>query len=394
MIPRTVRLSGLVAIALLSGTAPAALQSFAAPNLVAYYRLDETSVGTVDDAVGTFDGTHVSNPAPNTTDKAPLLFSNAASLGFTNSLDRVSLPHSLVNGRTNLTVAWWMKTSKTGNQAIVSGATAAQSNSFLLFFVNNTTYRHHENGATADLTVPSISDNAWHHVAVVRDDAANLVTVYTDGVNRGSLSINFGAIAVDPNGLVLGEEQDSVDGGYDANQSFVGLLDDVRFYDRLLSGSEVDYLARGNGPPPAPSLSSAVGATDPVTGAPRVDLNWAAVTTTPATPIVYSVLRSTVSGGPYTTLASNLSGTTYTDTSVTLGTTYYYVVRATNVGGESANSNEQSATPQLPPPRTNDHEEGLVDSRCSCGTARGVPGAGAAALLGAAGILFALLRRR
>jgi hypothetical protein len=60
----------------------------------------------------------------------------------------------------------------------------------------------------------------------------------------------------------------------------------------------------------------------------------------------YNLQRATVSGGPYTQIAS-ISGTGYTDTSVKNGTTYYYVVAATNPGGVSGNSPEASATPNL-----------------------------------------------
>jgi hypothetical protein len=59
----------------------------------------------------------------------------------------------------------------------------------------------------------------------------------------------------------------------------------------------------------------------------------------------YIVKRSTTSGGTYTTIASSVSGTSYVDSSVTNGTTYYYVVTALNTYGESVNSNEASATP-------------------------------------------------
>ncbi len=57
--------------------------------------------------------------------------------------------------------------------------------------------------------------------------------------------------------------------------------------------------------------------------------------------------RATTNGGPYTQLAAPTSPG-YKDSSVTNGTTYYYVVSALNTAGESANSAQVSATPEAP----------------------------------------------
>ncbi|HXI70618.1 MAG TPA: LamG-like jellyroll fold domain-containing protein [Verrucomicrobiae bacterium] len=57
------------------------------------------------------------------------------------------------------------------------------------------------------------------------------------------------------------------------------------------------------------------------------------------------VKRATVSGGTYTNIASGLTATSFTDTGLMNGTTYYYVVTATNVYGVSPDSTEASATP-------------------------------------------------
>ncbi|WP_317259372.1 fibronectin type III domain-containing protein [Paenibacillus baimaensis] len=83
----------------------------------------------------------------------------------------------------------------------------------------------------------------------------------------------------------------------------------------------------------------------------QVTLSWTAVTGATG----YNIKRSTTAGGPYTTVATNVYGSPYTDTTVTNGTTYYYVVTAVNSGGESGNSNEASATPQgtVTPPTGN-----------------------------------------
>jgi hypothetical protein len=71
-----------------------------------------------------------------------------------------------------------------------------------------------------------------------------------------------------------------------------------------------------------------------------VALAWDASTTSGVT---YNVYRSTVAGGPYSILLSAVSATAATDSMVSSGTTYYYVVRAQNSNGESANSDESSA---------------------------------------------------
>ena len=72
-----------------------------------------------------------------------------------------------------------------------------------------------------------------------------------------------------------------------------------------------------------------------------VDLSWDSVSDAS----YYNVKRSITTGGIYTTIAST-SAITYTDSDVTNEITYYYVVSAVNDEGESADSNQASATPQ------------------------------------------------
>jgi hypothetical protein len=74
----------------------------------------------------------------------------------------------------------------------------------------------------------------------------------------------------------------------------------------------------------------------------QVGLTWIAATNATS----YAVLRSKASGGPYTLLNGSVTATytsdvdslvygVYNDTSVTSGTEYYYVVRATGPSGTS-----------------------------------------------------------
>jgi hypothetical protein len=85
-----------------------------------------------------------------------------------------------------------------------------------------------------------------------------------------------------------------------------------------------------------------------LTGTPgnaQTSLSWSASSGATS----YNVKRGTTSGGAYTQLAS-VTTTTYTDTSVTNGTTYYYVVSAVASTLESANSAQVSVLPAAPPP--------------------------------------------
>ncbi|ADO74184.1 S8 family serine peptidase [Stigmatella aurantiaca] len=79
------------------------------------------------------------------------------------------------------------------------------------------------------------------------------------------------------------------------------------------------------------------GVTATVSGDNKIDVSW-----TTNTSASYAIYRATTAGGPYTRLAS-ATASPYTDTTVSGGTTYYYVVRGVECA-ESANSNEASVT--------------------------------------------------
>ena len=82
----------------------------------------------------------------------------------------------------------------------------------------------------------------------------------------------------------------------------------------------------------------------------EVDLSWNAGVSATG----YNVKRSTASNGTYVAIATNLPYLNYSDTGLAAGTTYYYVVTATNSFGESAASAVVSAQPvSLTPPQLN-----------------------------------------
>ena len=97
--------------------------------------------------------------------------------------------------------------------------------------------------------------------------------------------------------------------------------------------------------PNAPAAPSGLTAT--AAGSTQIDLSW---TDNSGNETSFIVARSSVSGGPYTDIATlGADSTSYSDTGLTAGATYYYVVRASNAGGSSANSAQASATTSTVP---------------------------------------------
>jgi glucose/arabinose dehydrogenase/regulation of enolase protein 1 (concanavalin A-like superfamily) len=94
--------------------------------------------------------------------------------------------------------------------------------------------------------------------------------------------------------------------------------------------------------PPRPNPPANLKATP---GDAQVALSWSAATGATS----YTLKRGAATGGPYTPLPVTLTGTSFTDVGLTNGTPYFYVVTASNAGGESDNSNEASATPVAAP---------------------------------------------
>jgi fibronectin type 3 domain-containing protein len=91
-----------------------------------------------------------------------------------------------------------------------------------------------------------------------------------------------------------------------------------------------------NGPT---EVSETLAGTGTVSTAPSVGLSWEASTSSVEG---YNVYRSLTSTGKYSKLTASLdANTSYTDSSVSSGTTYYYVTTAVGTDGvESAYSNQ------------------------------------------------------
>ncbi|XP_002732784.2 uncharacterized protein LOC100378260 [Saccoglossus kowalevskii] len=148
-----------------------------------------------------------------------------------------------------ITTCFWMKSSATNTGTPVSYAVESQKNEFLVFNYNSV--KPHVTGNAVQSTV-DLSDGLWHHACVTWTSINGQWQVYKDGVLAAegtglstSLYIHGGGV------LILGQEQDSLGGGFDVTQAFVGELSLFNLWDRVLTSDEIganfaDCIGAGN----------------------------------------------------------------------------------------------------------------------------------------------------
>ena len=129
----------------------------------------------------------------------------------------------------NLTLEFTVETSSSlSGRTVLSAAgivteaavDTVVDNMFLVYFPNATTLQVLNNGggaATAEFTVPNLADGQEHHLAIVRNQASGVVSLYIDGTLVANDSTPLDTLILDRGAIVLGQEQDAVGGGFQSS---------------------------------------------------------------------------------------------------------------------------------------------------------------------------------
>ena len=206
----------------------------------AEYRFDADGWSGDADEVVDSSGNSYHGRAVNATTTAGKIC-NAADFSATGISDYVLLDNSAMDGLSDFTLSIWTKTAKTGQQGYLSGARARQNNEVLWWFWNSTRADPHTLGRNGrDFTVTDFADDTWRHLVWVRQGASNCY--YIDGVHAGCSTTRRGALSIDPGGLVVGQEQDSVGGRFASSQALEGLVDELLIFDSALSAADINAI--------------------------------------------------------------------------------------------------------------------------------------------------------
>ncbi|XP_028674875.2 neuronal pentraxin 1 like [Erpetoichthys calabaricus] len=145
------------------------------------------------------------------------------------------------------TVCMWIKSNASpGVGTPFSYAVPGQTNELVLIEWGNNPMEILINDKVAKLPF-IINDGKWHHICVTWTTRDGVWEAFQDGMMRGNGENLAPYHPIKPLGvLVLGQEQDTLGGGFDATQAFVGELANFNIWDRKLSPGEIYNLATCN----------------------------------------------------------------------------------------------------------------------------------------------------
>uniref|UniRef100_A0A3B3VTS5 Neuronal pentraxin-2-like n=1 Tax=Poecilia latipinna TaxID=48699 RepID=A0A3B3VTS5_9TELE len=142
------------------------------------------------------------------------------------------------------TVCLWLRPAAAGVGTPLSYAVAEQPNELVLLQDRSAPAELLINDKVAKLPL-NFSRGSWQHVCVSWTQKGGAWQAYQGGKLRGEGHGLAPGHHIRPGGeLVLGQEQDSLGGGFDSTQAFVGELSQVGLWDRVLSSAQVASLAR------------------------------------------------------------------------------------------------------------------------------------------------------
>lgn len=205
---------------------------------VIHWKLDEPMPPIALDASGNgLDGTHLSST---TTDEGDSITCNGTTTSGVIRQNLTAFPS------TAITACFWIKTSDTIRDGTpISYAVTGKDNEFTLYSDRNFQIYIKNNPITTNV---SVNDGKWHHIAVTWQSSDGRVFLYKDGTQAYTGTLAGGSLT-SGGCLVVGQEQDSVGGGFSANQSINGNVRDVRIYNRVLGVTELSSIISTTRPP-------------------------------------------------------------------------------------------------------------------------------------------------
>lgn len=151
---------------------------------------------------------------------------------------------NFVHPDTAFTIALWLRNTITtsGGRFFYSYAVTGQDNEVMLG-IDGGNLRMGMKGQP--IFAPcALADGQWHHLAVTWTSSGGQMKVWKDGSIAFVTNVFSGTTIIGGGSLVVGQDQDSVGGGFSAAEAYIGDIDEIRVDSRVLNDDEILSLAR------------------------------------------------------------------------------------------------------------------------------------------------------
>ena len=237
-----------VSVKAANGVSPDATQSYTltvqgnqtggcSPNLISYWKLDETSGNIFADYVGTNNASTTNRP----TSITGRVNSGQQFNGTSNYLGAPRIASYDFGVNTSFTFEAWIKHvsgSYLGEEIIVERKAPNSNLAVNLKFAGTRTISFSARNLAGEVFTATgttvLYDNNWHHVVGVRDAVTNQLKVYVDGILERTVSAVYtGGFASATEGISIGWRNSTED------KFFNGSLDEVAIYNSALDASSI-----------------------------------------------------------------------------------------------------------------------------------------------------------
>ncbi|XP_053545408.1 neuronal pentraxin receptor [Bombina bombina] len=149
------------------------------------------------------------------------------------------------------TICMWLKAkASSGSGTPFSYSVPGQPNEIVLLEWGHNPMELLINDKVTQLPI-NLKDGMWHHICVSWTTRDGMWTAYQDGKKKGSNDNLSAWHPIKPDGvIILGQEQDTLGGRFDATQAFVGDVAQFNMWDRALSAAEIEGIANCTSPFP------------------------------------------------------------------------------------------------------------------------------------------------
>ncbi len=239
----------------------AAVTDISDPNLVVYWKFDESNGTTASDSSGHGNDASLINPNALKDSNGNVIGYSSWTTGHLGSGLSLSSPANndrlvktpVANFPTDeITTAYWVKTKdKTGGFISYASSKSYKDWGIYNYQGNILIYR----GLKVINTRKKIFDNKWHFIAVTWRGSDGTTSLYIDGSLNYSTTLAKGTSIAQKGSLVLGNWQTKINGGYTTGRDLNAVMDEVRVYNRVLSADEIKSLYEDTGIPAKPELT-------------------------------------------------------------------------------------------------------------------------------------------